>query len=88
MTRPADPRGASRRGATDAADLGYTVANDAPASRHKPPMRPHRPAPVDHGCHCYEVRGVAYTRCAAHAPAGGCDCGPVRGACPGCISGT
>lgn len=30
----ADPRGASRRGSTDAGDLGYVAANDA-AHKHK-----------------------------------------------------
>jgi hypothetical protein len=35
MTRPTDPRGASRRGSTDASDIGYTAANGATASRGK-----------------------------------------------------
>lgn len=34
-TRPTDPRGASRRGSTDAGDLGYTVANGATPARGK-----------------------------------------------------
>lgn len=85
MTRPADPRGASRRGATDAADLGYTAANDAPARRSKWDHRPHKPAPVDHGCHCYEVASVVFTRCEAHRPVGSVDAGPVHGACVACV---
>lgn len=43
MTRPTDPRGASRRGGTDAGDLGYTAANTAPThgkrhTRYSPPQ--------------------------------------------------
>ena len=40
MTRPADPRGASRRGATEFGDdIGYDVAGVAPAGprRYHPP---------------------------------------------------
>lgn len=45
-SRPTDPRGASRRGGTDAGDLGYTVANGAPApvkrhTRYSPPQDIH-----------------------------------------------
>jgi hypothetical protein len=43
MSARTDPRGASRRGGTDAGDLGYTVASDAPARprshlRYAPPQ--------------------------------------------------
>jgi hypothetical protein len=46
MNRPSDPRGASRRGGTDAGDLGYTVANAAPSRprshlRYSPPQDIH-----------------------------------------------
>lgn len=46
--------------------------------------RPHRPAPQDHGCHGYDLHGVMFTRCQAHAPAGGRDLGAVLGACVAC----
>ncbi len=47
--------------------------------------RPHRPAPQDHGCHGYDLHGVMFTRCQAHAPAGGRDLGAVLGACVACV---
>ena len=58
--------------------------NNSAANQSKTPYRPHRPAPLDHGCHGYDRGGVMFTRCADHKPAGGRDCGPVRGACPEC----
>ena len=62
-----------------------TNQQDAPASpRQRTPFQQRRPAPVDCGCHCYELRGVAYTRCPEHRPAGSTGAGPVRGACPEC----
>ena len=48
------------------------------------PYQPHRPAPLDHGCHGYDRGGVMFTRCTDHRPAGSTDAGPVRGACPEC----
>lgn len=83
MTRPADPRGASRRG-SDNADLGFANVDTA---KSRTPYQPHRPAPLDHGCHGYDRGGVMYTRCVDHRPAGSRDCGPVRGACPECARG-
>ena len=82
MTRPADPRGADRRKpSTFGAETGYdSAAPDKTRTQH----RPHRPAPLDHGCHGYDRGGVMFTRCTDHQPAGSRDCGPVRGACPEC----
>ena len=83
MTRPPDPRGADRRKPTTfGSETGYDVA-DAPGKQHTQ-HRPHRPAPVDHGCHGYDLHGVMFTRCQAHAPAGGRDLGAVLGACVAC----
>ena len=48
------------------------------------PYQPHRPAPLDHGCHGYDRGGVMFTRCTDHRPAGSRDAGQVRGACPEC----
>ena len=85
MTRPADPRGASRRKpSTFGAETGY---DNAAPTKPRTPYQPHRPAPQDHGCHGYDRGGVMFTRCADHQPAGSRDCGPVRGACPECARG-
>ena len=58
--------------------------NNSAANQSKTPYQPHRPTPQDHGCHGYDRGGVMFTRCADHKPAGGRDCGQVRGACPEC----
>ena len=89
MTRPTDPRGASRRApSTFGAETGLDVANDAPARpREHSSDQPHRPKPQDHGCHGYELHGIMYTRCPAHRPAGSTDAGPVRGQCVACSTG-
>ena len=85
MTRPADPRGASRRG-SDNADLGYGNA-DTGKPRRLPYRRHREPAP-DCGCHGYEVNGTMYTRCEQHALAVGIDRGPVLGQCVVCAVGS
>ncbi len=86
MTRPADHRGADRRKpSTFGAETGYDV--DAPAKpRQHTQHKPLRVVP-DHGCHGYESHGVMFTRCPAHAPAGGRDMGAVLGACVTCVMG-
>lgn len=82
-----DPRGADRRKpSTFGAETVYDVASDAPA-KPRTQHRPHRPAPLNHGCRGYELNGVMFTRCERHAPAGGRDTGPVSGACPPCLGG-
>ena len=97
MTRPADPRGAARRGGTDAADLGYTVANDAPAKRKRWTFGPEpKPALPDLGCRLYQGQAaplmfpyagpVVYNRCPKHQPVGSIDLGPVLGHCPVCLA--
>ena len=90
MNRPSDPRGASRRGGTDASDIGYTVANGAP-TRGKPPIG-RKPRALPHtGCHMYQGASIAFpgymqvwNRCPAHQPPGSADLGPVPGWCPQC----
>ena len=83
MTRPADPRGAARRG-SDNADLGYSNVDDqAGPQRRQFQHKPRRVIP-DCGCHGYDLHGVMYTRCQQHAPAGAIDCGPVLGQCVAC----
>jgi len=91
MTRTADPRGASRRGGTDAADLGYTVANDAAQTARQFLSRKPRTLPYT-GCHLYQGPSVwfpgtqqVYSRCPAHQPAGSIDLGPVGGYCTQCM---
>ena len=83
MTRGADHRGADRRKPTTfGAETGYDQP-DAPGKTHTQ----HKPLRVvpDHGCHGYEAHGVMFTRCQAHAPAGGRDMGAVLGACVACV---
>ena len=95
-TRPADPRGNARRGGTDAGDIGYTAANDAPAKpKHslssvlgrKAPTLPHT------GCHLYQAPAspayfpgsmAVYQRCPRHQPAALLDLGAVPGHCVEC----
>jgi hypothetical protein len=88
-SRPADPRGASRRG-NDNSDLGYGAANDAPQTTRqflgrKPLTLPHT------GCHLYQGPSVwfpgtvqVWNRCPAHQPPGSTDLGPVAGWCCQC----
>ena len=90
-TRPTDPRRNARRGATDASEAGYALANDAPTrGKHlgrKPAQLPHT------GCHLYQGPAhpayfpgttQVYNRCPAHQPPGTIDLGPVRGWCCEC----
>jgi hypothetical protein len=90
MSAKADPRGASRRGSTDAADLGYTAANDAPQTTRQFLSRKPRDLPHT-GCHMYQGASIAFpgaqqtwNRCPAHQPPGSVDLGPVAGWCPQC----
>lgn len=88
MTRPADPRGADRRAPSEfGAETGYDTASNAPAKPRRLPFRQRREIP-DCGCHGYEVRGVMYTRCERHAPAGGRWVSRVKGQCPVCVTET
>ena len=85
MTR--DPRGADRRKPSAfGTETGYDNAADAPA-KPRTPHRPHRPQPLDHGCRGYALRGVMFTRCQAHQPAGARDLGAVMGQCVACVMG-
>jgi len=98
MTRPTDPRGASRRGASPFGDeTGYDVANTAPAKPKrdklssalgsKAPILPHT------GCHLYQAPAApqwfpgsmaVYQRCERHRPAASLDLGAVPGHCVEC----
>ena len=84
MTRPTDPRGADRRNPSGfGAETGYDVDASPGPQRRQFQHKPRRDVP-DCGCHGYEVRGVVYTRCERHQPAGSIDLGAVCGACPAC----
>ncbi len=92
MTRTADPRGASRRGGTEAGDLGYTVANDAPQTTRQMLSRKPRTLPYT-GCHLYQAPAApqwfpgsmaVYQRCPKHRPAASLDLGEVPGNCVEC----
>lgn len=90
MTRPTDPRGNTRRGASPfGEEAGYDVANDAPSKpKHKlssalgskAPILPHT------GCHLYQATAspqwfpgsmAVYQRCPKHRPAASLDLGEV-----------
>lgn len=90
-TRPTDPRRNARRGATDASEAGYALANDAPTrGKHlgrKPAQLPHT------GCHLYQAPAspawfpgsmIVYQRCPRHQPAASIDLGAVPGHCVEC----
>ena len=96
MTRPTDPRGASRRGASPFGDdTGYDVANAAQTTKRKlssalgskAPILPHT------GCHLYQAPAApqwfpgsmaVYQRCERHRPAASLDLGEVPGHCVEC----
>ena len=93
MPRRTDPRGASRRGGTDAGDLGYTVANDAPAKPKRLSLGRKAPTLSYTGCHLYQAAAspqwfpgtmAVYQRCPRHQPAASLDLGEVAGHCIEC----
>lgn len=95
-SRPTDPRGASRRGGTDAGDIGYTAANDAPSKpkRKLNSVLGRKPAQLPHtGCHLYQAPAApqwfpgsiaVYQRCPKHRPAASLDLGECAGHCVEC----
>ena len=96
MTRPTDPRGASRRGASPFGDeTGYDIPNDAPTSKRKLSSVLGRKAPTlpMTGCHLYQAPAspqwfpgsmAVYQRCPKHRPAASLDLGEVPGHCVEC----
>ena len=98
MTRPTDPRGNTRRGASPFGDeTGYDVANTAPAKpkRDKLSSVLGRKAPTlpMTGCHLYQAPAspqwfpgsmAVYQRCERHRPAASLDLGEVPGHCVEC----
>lgn len=95
-TRPTDPRGNARRGASQfGEDTGYDVANDAPARKHSlSGVLGRKPAQLPHtGCHLYQAPAspqwfpgcmAVYQRCPRHQPAASIDLGAVPGHCVEC----
>jgi hypothetical protein len=83
MTRPTDPRGASRRGGTDAGDIGYTVANGAPSRPHRPQGLRYSPPQDIHGItRAMQQRAATGLCVVCHQPA------PLSGAtckAPDCV---
>ena len=87
-----DPRGASRRGGTDSADIGYTAANGVVQTTRQ--LLGRKPQDLPHtGCHLYQGASIAfpgtqqvYNRCPAHQPHGSTDLGPVAGWCCQCAN--
>jgi hypothetical protein len=91
MTRPTDPRGASRRKPTTfGEETGLDVANDALQTTRQ--FLGRKPRDLPHtGCHLYQGPSVwfpgtvqVWNRCPAHQPLGSIDLGPVAGWCPQC----
>jgi hypothetical protein len=91
-SRPADPRGASRRKpSTFGEETGLDVANDAPAPTTRQFLgRKPLTLPMT-GCHLYQGPSIGFpgtmqvwNRCPAHQPPGSIDLGPVPGWCLQC----
>jgi hypothetical protein len=83
MSARTDPRGASRRGGTDAGDLGYTAANAAPSrSRHAQGLRYAPPQDVQGIAKAMRQRAATGLCVVCHQPA------PIAGAtckAPDCV---
>lgn len=95
-TRPTDPRGNARRGASPFGDdTGYDVANAAQTTKRKLSSVQGRKAPIlpHTGCHLYQAPAApqwfpgsmaVYQRCPKHRPAASLDLGEVPGHCVEC----
>ena len=98
MTRPTDPRGNTRRGASPfGEEAGYDVANDAPAKPKRGKLSSvlgsKAPTLPMTGCHLYQAPAApqwfhgsmaVYQRCERHRPAASLDLGAVPGHCVEC----